>query len=59
MKLTRTEAINSAITANIHRLNQSYVTEAIKEWDDHGQGCFAVFIQVYVAWRWLELARLN
>ena len=53
------QAINLALLDDIHRLNQSFVTAAIKDWDDHGQGCFAVFIQFYVAWRWLELTQSN
>ena len=59
MKLTHTEAINLALGDDIHRLNQSFIAEAIREWDDHGQGCFAIFIQFYVARCWLELTQSN
>ena len=59
MKLTHTEAINLALTADIHRLNQSFIALAIKEWDRIGQGCFALFVQLYVYQCWQQLTRLN
>ena len=59
MKLTHAEVINLVIIQDIHRLNQSFITLAIKEWDDHGQGGFAPFIQLYVFWCWCRLTRLN
>ena len=59
MKLTHTEAINLALTDDIHRLNQSFIALAIQQWDIDGQGCFAVFIQLYVSRCWYQSARLN
>ena len=53
------QVIALALLDDAHWLNQSFIALAIKAWDDHGQGCFAVFIQVYVFRCWGRLARLN
>ena len=53
------QTINLALLDDARRRNQSFITLAIKEWDDHGQGCFALFVQLYVWQCWRRLARLN
>ncbi len=59
MQLTTDQSINLALTENIHQLNQSFVTDAIKEWDRIGQGCFALFIELYVNQVWLDMTQKN
>jgi len=52
-----------AVIANLvarddcQRIARRFITEAIAEWDEIGDGCFAEWIKLAVAIKWRELAR--
>ena len=52
-------AVNLIVLDDCQRITQRFIQEAIKEWDRVGEGCFARWIQVMVAEKWLELAHRN
>ena len=59
MNLTINQSINMAILQDIHQHNQLFISQAIKEWDRIGHGCFALFVQLYVNQRWHLMTQSN
>ena len=51
--------INVITLEEYHRITQKLISEAIREWDEIGQGCFKDWIQWVVGLKWLELVRSN
>jgi len=52
-------AVNEVVLLDCKRLNDRFISEAIKEWDCEGEGKFHKWIMVKVVNKWLEMIKKN
>lgn len=57
--LTVDEVISQCIADDIAQRNRAFVDQAVKQWDEDGEGCFAEYVRHYSAHCWLEMVRDN
>jgi len=59
--MERNQTVTASLVAldDYQRINQRFIQGAIEEWDKVGSGCFAGWIKLVVAVKWLELVRSN
>lgn len=50
---------NIMIHEEIGRWNEEFIHRASREWDEEGEGCFALYIQRYVVKSWIEMVGRN
>jgi hypothetical protein len=58
-QLERMQAVNQIAVEDFNRYNWKFTDEAIKLWDEHGEGCFAFFIYNVVESKWWDMVRSN
>ena len=51
--------VSELALVDCHRITQRFVREAIKKWDQAGQGCFQLWVITFLAMRWRELTGSN
>lgn len=59
MNLAISTELNKIILEDISERDSKYTREAIKVWDNYGEGNFATFISRYVGCKWLEMVIKN
>lgn len=53
------EKINQIILESHRTINERFVSEAIRQWDTIGSGCFALFMEITVNQMWKDMTKRN
>lgn len=59
IEITKELYIARWMEADMNRLTRKFTEEAMREWDDGGEGDFKTFIKEHVLLKWFEYTRTN